>query len=616
MSRKMENEYGGKMKKEESLKEFISKYEKPEVSLTELKTEMDLIKKRYPTFKDDSAFVFWFLYAYLVDKEEVAKSSLTGKEGGRGGEKNIDAIYIDEKNNQCNIIQGKFHSSEGFVEKRNDVLTFADLVFKPWESKSILDTFYANLDPIALEKFKEVVNYVKNKKYSINLYYVTTGTCTETIINEAKSKVKQSEGTSDIFIITHERLLRLLRDYLDDIIPHIQPLKLKVVSEGVIQHEGSLHRFDPKTKIESWVVSACGSDISEMYSKVGRRLFAKNIRGWLGDTDINDSIAETIKKEPDNFWYYNNGVTIVCDDAKKEQQGGEDFIIVDGAQVINGQQTTRTLNANEKESKNTNVLVKIIKIPRDVAEIDYDKLINSIVRATNWQNYISPSDLVSNDYIQVFLQKELRKVGYQYIRKKSSRLEARTDLGQGYYQIDKREMAQAVAACLFDPVIVRKGKEGLFEDPYYIKIFDSKNISFYLSKWRLMKEVQYAAKGYPQRAYAKWVVLSFIWNQIGKDINSGYSEKKFRYACERRILKVKSPLNKSIDFIFKSALKFYRLNRGEGEEAKTESDFFQRINLNTEFVKFWESSENPYKRKVNGYINKFKDALDELDIEG
>ena len=588
---------------------------KSKISLKELRDEIHLIKKRYPAFKDDSAFVFWFLYAYLVDKEDVAKSSLTGKEGGRGGEKNIDAIYIDEKNKQCNIIQGKFHVSEGVREKRNDILTFADLAFKPWESKSILEAFYAKLDPLALDKFKELVNCVKNKKFSLNLYYVTTGICTDTIIDEAESKVRQTEGSTDISILTYKQVLRLLKDYLDDITPHIQPLKLRVVSEGTIQHEGSIHKFDPKTKIESWVVSACGYDISEMYSKVGRRIFAKNIRGWLGDTDINESVAETIKKEPDNFWYYNNGITIVCEDAKKEQQGGEDVIVVEGAQIINGQQTTRTLNSNEKDSKDTNVLVKIIKIPRDEGEVDYDKLINSIVRATNWQNYISPSDLVSNDYIQVFLQKELRKVGYQYIRKNMSKSEARTFLGQGYYQMDKREMAQAIAACLFDPLIVRKGKEGLFEDPYYKSIFNSKNISFYLSKWWLMREVQYAARGYPERAYAKWLVLNFIWNQIGTNINSGYSEKKFRYACERQINEVLTPMNNALIHVFRAALKFYRLNRGKGEEVKDISTFFQLSKLNVEFAKFWKSSKNPYKSKVRNYIKKFRKALNKINIE-
>ena len=158
-----------------------------------------------------------------------------------------------------------------------------------------------------------------------------------------------------------------------------------------------------------------------MFTKAGNRLFAKNIRGYLASTEINDSISDTIKKEPSNFWYYNNGVTIVCDDARRETQGGEDVVIVDGAQVINGQQTTRTLHEND--SGDTNVLVKIIKIPKDFENNgDYNRLVNSIVRATNWQNYISPSDLVSNDYIQVFLEREMRKIGYQYIRKKMSLL--------------------------------------------------------------------------------------------------------------------------------------------------------------------------------------------------
>ena len=118
---------------------------KVKASLNELKNEIELIRKRYPTFKDDAAFVFWFLHAYLTDKENIAKNALTGKEGGRGGEKNIDAIFIDDGAKQCNIIQGKFHVSEGFSEKRNEVLSFVDLGLLPWVHKTVLETFYSKL---------------------------------------------------------------------------------------------------------------------------------------------------------------------------------------------------------------------------------------------------------------------------------------------------------------------------------------------------------------------------------------------------------------------------------------------------------------------------------------
>ncbi len=353
-----------------------------------------------------------------------------------------------------------------------------------------------------------------------------------------------------------------------------------------------------------------------MYSKVGRRLFAKNIRGWLGsNTHINKSIEETIKKEPYNFWYFNNGITIVCDDAKRETQGGQDAIIIDGAQIINGQQTTRTLC--ESDSKDTNVLVKIIKIPRDFeSNGDYDVLVNSIVRSTNWQNYILPSDLVSNDYIQVLLEKEFRKQGYQYIRKNMSKSEARTMYGHGFHQIDKRELAQAVAACLFDPLIVRKGRERLFEDPYYKSIYGSNQLSFYLSKYWLMRQVQYAARGVPVRAYPKWLVLNFAWKEISRSIGSGYSEKRFRFACEHNLYsEVLNPLLYALTDTFRAALTFYRLNRGKGDEARDVSTFFQLTKLDVEFEKFWGSSKNPYRNKVKNHFKKFRERLEVLEID-
>ena len=44
-----------------------------------------------------------------------------------------------------------------------------------------------------------------------------------------------------------------------------------------------------------------------MYEIAGRKIFAKNIRGYLGEnTDINKSMKYTIEKEPHNFWYFNN----------------------------------------------------------------------------------------------------------------------------------------------------------------------------------------------------------------------------------------------------------------------------------------------------------------------
>lgn len=586
---------------------------KTKVSIRGIKDEIDQIRRTYPKLKDDSAFVLWFLRAYLADSEDSARKALTGASNDKG----IDAILIDERAKQVNLVQGKFHLSLGEVgEKRNDVLSFADLANLPWENKESLKAFYSKLDPLVQQKVEELIHRVRRNGYEIRLLYVTTGRCSDTICKEAARRVRQAEGTAEISIIGHALIKTIYKDYLEGVAPAVPTLSLKISSEGAIQTEGVIHRFDSQKKIESWVFSMSAKDVGEMYKKAGIRLFARNVRGYLGeDNDINKAMAQTIKNEPHNFWYYNNGVTMVCDEAKREIQGGQDFLCVERPQVINGQQTTRTLS--ELSSPRGSVLVRVIKIPRNDGDYDeFDDLVSSIVRATNWQNAIRPSDLISNDHVQVFLERELRKRGYQYLRKKQTRAEAMRILGsQGFHTIKKEELAQAIAACEFDPALVRKGKEGLFDERYYHSIFSSRSVPFYLSRCWLMWWVQSAAYGYPERAYAKWLVLHFAWQKLSDHIGSGRGEQNFRYACEHNVKKVATPLWGALEGMFRGALAFYRHKRGKGEEAKDVSTFFQLVKLNDKFSRFWASSKNTHRQKTEKQIKKFKTALNSLEEE-
>lgn len=584
---------------------------KSKISIREIKDEINQIRRAYPNLKDDSAFVLWFMRAYLADSEEVARKALTGGTGDKG----IDAILIDERAKQVNIIQGKFHFSLGeFSEKRNDILSFVDLCTLPWEKRDALKSFYSQLDPLVRQKFEESVHHVRRNNYEMRLYYVTTGRCSNTICQEAEERGRYAEGPVEIFIFEHNQVVTIFKDYLEGVAPAVPTLLLKIASEASIQTEGVIHRFDPLKQIESWVFSMSAKDVGEMYKKTGIRLFARNVRGYLGENnDINKAMAQTIKNEPQNFWYYNNGVTIVCDEAKREIQGGQDFLRAERPQVINGQQTTRTLN--DVSSNRGSVLVRVIKIPRISGDDDeYDDLVSEIVRATNWQNAIKPSDLISNDHIQVFLERELRKRGYQYLRKRQTKSEARLMFGsQGFYQIKKDELAQAIAACEFDPSLVRKGKEGLFDERYYRSIFGSRSISNYLSRYWLMRQVQSTAYGYPERAYAKWLVLNFAWKKLSQDIGYGHAEQRFRYACEY-YHDALTPLKQTLEGMFRGALTFYRLRRGKGEEARDVSTFFQLTKLDRGFEKFWNSSKNPYHKKVENKMRKFRMALRNVEI--
>jgi hypothetical protein len=124
-----------------------------------------------------------------------------------------------------------------------------------------------------------------------------------------------------------------------------------------------------------------------------------NVRGYLGgNRDVNKGIQNTIKHEPSNFWYYNNGITIVCDRVQRISVGGRDVMRVNNPQVINGQQTTRTLHLAAEATSAASAIVRAIEIPRsDEESADrFDTLVSRIVAATNTQNSISASDLMAN----------------------------------------------------------------------------------------------------------------------------------------------------------------------------------------------------------------------------
>ena len=59
------------------------------------------------------------------------------------------------------------------------------------------------------------------------------------------------------------------------------------------------------------------AEIAQWYSLHGDRLFQQNIRKSLGLTEVNHGLVETLTQNPDHFWYYNNGITLLCGTAER-----------------------------------------------------------------------------------------------------------------------------------------------------------------------------------------------------------------------------------------------------------------------------------------------------------
>ncbi len=381
---------------------------KPVLSYKELQSEINYLREQFPKLSDDNLFVLWFLRAFITEDMELSAKSLCGKKSDKG----IDAIFIDEKVKVVFVVQTKYrHSITDKTENRADVCDFAELSWKIAGSKDDFAAITQSAAPEVRARLEEARSRIKKRDYSLQLYYVTLGKCSKDLEKEAIALVRKADCQARIDIFTGNRILLLLSDYLEGVAPPIPSVELEMESGSGVKVNGILQRYDSRTDIDSWVFSISGQSISDVFDKCGPRLFARNVRGFLGDTDINRGMEETIENEPEYFWYYNNGITVVCDAAEQRSSKGRDILYVENPQIINGQQTTRTLHRKIDRTSKASVIIRVIRVPRQAGQHHerFENLVSRIVSATNWQNAIRPSDLMSNDRRQIEIERNFSK---------------------------------------------------------------------------------------------------------------------------------------------------------------------------------------------------------------
>ena len=81
----------------------------------------------------------------------------------------------------------------------------------------------------------------------------------------------------------------------------------------------------------------------------GYPIFDMNIREYLGNRGVNKNIYATLldAEERKNFFYYNNGITIIAEDF---MISGND-VLLKNFSVVNGAQTTSALGLFLREAK-------------------------------------------------------------------------------------------------------------------------------------------------------------------------------------------------------------------------------------------------------------------------
>lgn len=167
------------------------------------------------------------------------------------------------------------------------------------------------------------------------------------------------------------------------------------------------------------------TEVAALMKTHGDRLLERNIRRYLGlhGNRVNTGIRDTLRsKESCNFYFFNNGLTLVCDDFAYNALQSSDFHVkVENLQIVNGGQTCMTILKTEeelaKEGKalpaDASVLIRLYKLPKP-----NEDLVLKITHATNSQNPVDLKDLRANDERQLRLEQSIQDLGFVYRRKR------------------------------------------------------------------------------------------------------------------------------------------------------------------------------------------------------
>lgn len=151
---------------------------------------------------------------------------------------------------------------------------------------------------------------------------------------------------------------------------------------------------------ESYLCVLPASVLSRLYKEFSTRLLEKNVRSFLQFRGVNKGIRETIRKEPEKFVAYNNGLTITATDGDIAFESGQYKIkSLTDFQIVNGGQTTATIYFTQKDGfdiSKVKVMAKI-NVAKEANDEELEELISNISTYSNAQSRVSKVDLRSRN---------------------------------------------------------------------------------------------------------------------------------------------------------------------------------------------------------------------------
>ena len=335
-----------------------------------------------PKRTESASFLIWYLENYYRLDTVAAVDSVCDQRGDKG----VDGIYLSDGDKtidvfQCRLSQKK-DSSIGDAALREFCGTLSQ--FETEASIRNLIASGGEAEVARLARRLDLVNKVGT--HDVRGVFISN-------LNIDENGISYLKTVPQIIFVGRSKLL-------ESYIPDKRLVPVPSTATFDISGLDSLeYILDKKTKCLIAPIKA--TELARLQGISDQSLFAFNVRGPLGRTQVNKDIERSIKDPKTHrlFPLFHNGITIICGrvDSNSEKIEIENYFVVNGCQSLDSMYLNNTCLTDELR-----LLTRFVQV-----EVE-SSLSEMVTTYSNNQNAVNPRDSKANDSIQIRLQNEFK----------------------------------------------------------------------------------------------------------------------------------------------------------------------------------------------------------------
>lgn len=406
-----------------------------------------------------------------IDPEIAAKAVCDGSDDG-----GIDAVYVNQSSKKLILVQSKYIKDGNGSVNIKDFGRFKDACAKVIAND--LNTFNARF----LEHKESITTAITSSSYKCICVLIYSGT--KELSQEVKEEIDFWEKSQNKALLFRDLESRDEYTIFFET-PNVSDISTSLSSQStgsidinnvILESYGEIS--EPYGAIYGTISARV---VYDWWRKYKYALFEKNIRSVLGDSSsVNAGIVSTIEKNPENFWYYNNGITATYEEVEESisNAGSSRKIGIFGFKklnIINGAQTVSSIgsvfeNITDENKDKVRVMIRFInaKDPNFLGEV---------TKYNNTQNRVTGRDFTTQRAEQQKIQKEISFVGgytYKLLRQEDEGITESNTI-----DIDDALNALVCISKKSQLIAVLKSNRGRFfdsvESSLYDQVFNPKN---------------------------------------------------------------------------------------------------------------------------------------------